>query len=163
MATRANPAGRVGPRRTLLLMKWTVMARSLAACAIVSPLIVATPAAQAQPVICQPLARNCADNGVVGSERGTDTHITGINIVETIDCKNSTLLVNGKGNQITALGSCWAVTVQGDSNVVVADNVVNDVTVYGFDQTVLYKNGAPFVWDRGRELGMTNRINKVPA
>jgi hypothetical protein len=28
---------------------------------------------------------------------------------------------------------------------------------------VLYKNGAPYVWDRGRELGMTNRIDRVPA
>lgn len=53
-------------------------------------------------------------------------------------------------------------TTQGNNNIVVADNVVNDITVYGWDQTVLYKNGAP-LWDRGRELGMTNRINKVPA
>ena len=69
---------------------------------------------------------------------------TGNGIVQTIDCSDGTLLVNGPGNQITALGSCWAVTLQGSSNVVVADNVVNDVTVYGFDQTVLYKNGAPY-------------------
>jgi hypothetical protein len=55
------------------------------------------------------------------------------------------------------------VTVQGSSNVVVADNVVNDITVYGFDQTVFYKSGEPFVWDRGRELGMTNRIDRVLA
>ncbi|MBL3753156.1 DUF3060 domain-containing protein, partial [Mycobacteroides abscessus] len=69
-------------------------------------------------------------------------------VVETIDCNNSTLLVNGANNQITALGSCWAVTMQGNGNVVVADNVVNDVTVYGWDQTVLYKNGAPLILDR---------------
>ena len=54
-------------------------------------------------------------------------------------------------------------TLQGNANVVVADNVINDVTVYGWDQTVLYKNGEPVVWDRGRELGMTNRIDRVPA
>ena len=71
------------------------------------------------------------------------------------------LLVFGTGNQINALGSCWAVTVQGSSNMIVADNVVNDITVYGFDQTVFYKSGAPFVSDRGRELGMTNRIDRV--
>jgi len=35
--------------------------------------------------------------------------------------------------------------------------------VYGNDQTVFYKNGEPNVWDRGRELGMTNRIDRVPA
>ena len=144
-------------------MKWTVVARSLAASAIVFPLIPAAPGAHAQPVVCQPLARTCADNSVVGAHKGTNTHITGIGVVETIDCKNSTLLVNGEGNQITALGSCWAVTIQGNNNFVVADNVVNDVTVYGWDQTVLYKNGAPFVWDRGRELGMTNHISRVPA
>lgn len=144
-------------------MMWTVVARSLAASTILFPLIMAAPGAQAQPVVCNPLARNCADTGVVGSHRGTDTHITGIGIVQTLDCKNSTLLVNGANNQITALGSCWAVTMQGNGNVVVADNVVNDVTVYGWDQTVLYKNGAPLVWDRGRELGMTNRISRVPA
>ncbi len=70
----------------------------------------------------------------------------------------------GAENQITALGSCWAVTTQGgSSNTVIADNVVNDITVYGWDQTVLYKSGEPFVLDRGRELGMTNRIDRVPA
>lgn len=144
-------------------MTWTDVARSLAASTFVFPLMVAAPGAQAEPVVCDPLARNCADTGVVGSHQGTDTHITGISLVDTIDCKNSTLLVNGTNNRITALGSCWAVTMQGSGNVVVADNVVNDVTVYGWDQTVLYKTGAPLVRDRGRELGMTNRINKVPA
>lgn len=127
------------------------------------PLILVAPGAQADPVVCNPLARECADNSVVGRHQGTDTTITGIGVVETIDCNNSTLLVNGANNQITALGSCWAVTMQGNGNVVVADNVVNDVTVYGWDQTVLYKNGAPLILDRGRELGMTNRINRVPA
>jgi len=92
-----------------------------------------------------------------------DTHITGQGVVQTINCNDSTLFVNGTGNQVFALGSCWAVTVQGSSNVVVADNVVNDITVYGWDQTVFYKNGSPFVWDRGRELGMTNRVDRVPA
>ena len=57
----------------------------------------------------------------------------------------------------------WAVTMQGSSNVVIADNIVDNVIVYGNDQTVFYKSGAPFVWDRGRELGMTNRIDRVPA
>ncbi len=145
---------------------WTVVARSLAACAVSLPvaLTVGAPSAAAQPPgVCNPLLRNCADNGVVGAHSPGDTHITGIGLVETIDCNNRTLLVNGGGNQVTALGTCWAVTVQGNGNVVVADNVINDVTVYGWDQTVLYKNGAPAIWDRGRELGMTNVINKVPA
>jgi hypothetical protein len=151
------------PRRTLSPMMWTVVARSVAVGVIALPLALTAPGALAQPVVCNPYARECADNAVVGRDPGQDTHITGIGIVQTIDCKNSTLLVNGKGNQITALGTCWGVTMQGDSNVVVADNVINDITVYGWDQTVLYKNGAPFVWDRGRELGMTNRIDRVPA
>jgi hypothetical protein len=146
-------------------MMWTVAARSVAVGVIALPLALTAgaPGAHAQPVVCNPYARECADNAVVGRDPGQDTHITGIGIVQTIDCKNSTLLVNGTGNQITALGSCWGVTLQGSSNVVVADNVINDVTVYGFDQTVLYKNGAPVVLDRGRELGMTNRIDRVPA
>jgi len=92
-----------------------------------------------------------------------DTHITGQGISRTIDCNNATLIVVGTGNQINALGTCWAVTVQGSSNVIVADNVINDVTVYGYDQAVFYKNGSPIVWDRGRELGMTNRVDRVPA
>jgi Protein of unknown function (DUF3060) len=73
------------------------------------------------------------------------------------------LIVNGSGNTINALGSCWAVTVQGSGNLIVADNVVNDITVYGSDQTVFYKSGEPVVWDRGRELGMMNRIDRIPA
>jgi ABC-type Fe3+-hydroxamate transport system substrate-binding protein len=99
---------------------------------------------------------------VAGAKNG-DTHITGQGVVQTVDCNESTLIVVGTGNRINALGSCWAVTVQGSSNVIVADNVVNDITVYGWDQAVFYKNGTPSVWDRGRELGMTNRIDRVPA
>ena len=118
--------------------------RSLAACAIAFPaaLGLGVPSAQAK-------------NG--------DTHITGQGIVQTIDCNKSTLLVNGTANTAYALGSCWAVTMQGSSNVVIADNIVDNVIVYGNDQTVYYKSGQPFVWDRGRELGMTNRIDRVPA
>ncbi|MGE2832517.1 DUF3060 domain-containing protein [Mycobacterium sp. SMC-4] len=92
-----------------------------------------------------------------------DTHITGVGLVETIECNNATVFVNGANNQVNVLGNCWAVTVQGSYNTVVADHVVNDITVYGFNQTVFYKSGEPIVWDRGRELGMTNRINRVPA
>jgi hypothetical protein len=118
--------------------------RSLAACAITLPMAmgVGVPAAQ-------------ANNG--------DTHITGQGIVQTLDCNESTLYVNGTGNTINALGSCWAVTMQGSSNIVIADNIVENVIVYGDNQTVFYKSGDPVVWDRGRELGMTNRIDRVPA
>ena len=118
--------------------------RSLAACAIALPAVLGLGVPSAQ-----------AKNG--------DTHITGQGIVQTIDCNESTLLVNGTGNTVYALGSCWAVTLQGSSNVVIADNIVDNVIVYGNDQTVFYKSGEPFVWDRGRELGMTNRIDRVPA
>ena len=92
-----------------------------------------------------------------------DWHFDGINREQTIDCNGRTLFVNGTNNTITAMGTCWAVTMQGSGNTVIADTVVNDITVYGWDQTVLYKNGAPFVWDRGRELGMTNFISRAPA
>ena len=122
---------------------WKALGRSVTACLIaLSALALGAPAAQAK-------------NG--------DTHITGIGINQTLDCNESTLLVNGNGNTITALGTCYAVTVQGSSNTIIADNVINDITVYGSDQAVFYKSGDPVVWDRGRELGMTNRIDRVPA
>ena len=92
-----------------------------------------------------------------------DTHITGQGITQTLDCNDSALIVVGTGNTVTAVGTCWGVSVQGSSNIVVVDNVINDITVYGFDETVLYHGGEPAVWDRGRELGMTNRIDRVPA
>jgi len=162
MATWTNTATTSAGGRNLSPMIWTVVARSLAVCALA--LTVGVPAAGAQPPgVCNPYLRQCAGNVVVGDDVQGDTHITGIGIVRTIDCSNRTLLVNGGGNQITALGTCWAVTVQGNGNMVVADNIINDVTVYGWDQTVLYKNGAPKVWDRGRELGMTNVVNRVAS
>lgn len=103
--------------------------------------------------------------GVAGAPtavaKNGDTHITGQGLNQTIDCGGATLFVNGADNHINALGSCWAVTMQGASNTVVADNVVNDITVYGYDQTVLYKSGDPGVVDRGRELGMTNHIDRA--
>ncbi|MCV7320202.1 DUF3060 domain-containing protein [Mycolicibacterium confluentis] len=92
-----------------------------------------------------------------------DTHIIGVGVVQTVDCQDATLFINGANNIITALGSCWAITMQGSSNTVIADNVVNDITVYGFDQTALFKTGNPALVDRGRELGMTNRVDRVPA
>ena len=105
--------------------------------------------------------------GVAGTPsaaaKNGDTHITAIGATQTVDCNDSTLLINGSYNTITAVGSCWAVTMQGSHNTVIADNVVNDITVYGFEQTALYKTGEPAVIDRGRELGMVNRIDRVPA
>ena len=118
--------------------------RSLAVCVIAVPVAFALGAPVAQ-----------ANNG--------DTHVTGQGINETIDCNQATLIVVGTGNTVYALGSCWAVTLQGSSNVVIADNVVDNILVYGDNQTVFYKSGDPVVWDRGRELGMTNRIDRVPA
>lgn len=123
-------------------MNWTSVAGVLAAAAIT---IAATPAA--------PPPAAYAKNG--------DTHITGMGIEQVLDCNDSTLIVNGTSNIITAKGSCWAVTVMGSSNTVVADNVVNDITVYGYDETVFYKGGDPVIWDRGRELGMVNRLQRV--
>ena len=119
-------------------MKWTTAVASLAL--TVATVTAPTPVAQAK-------------NG--------DTHITGQGIEQTIDCNDSTLIVNGTANVITAKGTCWAVTIMGSSNMVIADTVVNDITVYGSDGTVFYHNGDPAIWDRGRELGMTNRIARV--
>ena len=123
---------------------WKVLCRSTVACAAAVPiaLTVGVPAAQAK-------------NG--------DTHITSIGSNQSVDCNESTLIVLGSGNTINALGTCWAITVQGSGNTIVADNVINDITVYGSDQAVFYKNGDPVVWDRGRELGMMNRIDRIPA
>ncbi|WP_156689808.1 DUF3060 domain-containing protein [Mycobacterium sp. Marseille-P9652] len=123
-------------------MNRTAVAGSLAACALAVIPIAAPPAGHAK-------------NG--------DTHITGQGIEQTLDCNDATLLVNGTNNRITALGNCWAVSVMGSGNTVVADTVTHDITVYGWDETVFYHNGSPILWDRGRELGMTNRLQQVPG
>ncbi len=123
-------------------MKRTTVLGSLATCAVAIAVTVAAPPPTAH-----------AKNG--------DTHITGQGIQQVIDCNDATLIVNGTGNQVTAKGSCWAVAVMGSSNMIIADNVVNDITVYGYDETVLFHTGDPFLWDRGRELGMVNRLQRV--
>ncbi|MCV7402099.1 DUF3060 domain-containing protein [Mycobacterium fragae] len=123
-------------------MKPTSPGRVLAASAIAIPFVLAAGA---------PIAH--AKNG--------DTHITGQGLDQTIDCNNATLIVDGTSNTINALGTCWAVTVMGSGHTVIADTVVHDITVYGWDESIYYKNGDPVVWDRGRELGMVNRINHV--
>jgi hypothetical protein len=122
-------------------LNWTTVTGSLATCVIA---IAATPAPAAE-----------AKNG--------DTHVIGQGIEQTLDCGDGTLIVNGTGNIVTALGNCWAVTVMGSDNTIVADSVTHDITVYGYDQTVFYKGGSPILWDRGRELGMTNRLQQVPG
>jgi Protein of unknown function (DUF3060) len=96
-----------------------------------------------------------------GHAKNGDTHITGEGIEQTVDCNGATLLVDGTRNTVNALGTCWAVAVMGSGNTVVSDNVIHDITVYGYNESVFYKNGDPVVWDRGRELGMVNRISHV--
>lgn len=123
-------------------MKWNTVAASLAAGVITIAVALAAPPPAAH-----------AKNG--------DTHVTGQGIERTLDCNESTLLVNGTQNIVTALGTCWAVTVMSSSNTVVADTIINDITVYGWDETVFFRNGDPFIWDRGRELGMVNRLQRV--
>ena len=92
-----------------------------------------------------------------------DTHIYGTGQDVTIDCNNATLFVEGTWNVVNAVGACYAVTMQGSGNIVIADTVTDDITVYGYNQTVVFHNGDPYILDRGRELGMTNRIDKVPG
>jgi Protein of unknown function (DUF3060) len=125
-------------------VNWTTVAGPLVTCAIV---VAATPAAPAPPAH--------AKNG--------DTHVTGQGLDQTLDCNDATLIVNGTANTVNAKGNCWAVTVMGSGNTVIADSVTHDITVYGWDQTVFYHGGAPILWDRGRELGMTNRLQQVPG
>lgn len=123
-------------------MKWTTVAGSVGACAI------AVAAASAAP---PPAAH--AKNG--------DTHVIGEGLEQIVDCNDSTLIVNGTANMVTAKGNCWAVTVMGSSNTVIADSVSHDITVYGYDETVFFHGGDPIIWDRGRELGMVNRLQRV--
>ena len=92
-----------------------------------------------------------------------DIHIYGVHETHTLECNGGTLFINGVNLTVHVVDSCWAVTMQGSQNTVIADTIINDVTVYGYDQTVYYHNGEPFLFDRGRELGMTNRLQRVPA
>jgi hypothetical protein len=125
-------------------VKWTSVAGSLATCVI---------AIAAAPAASPPAAH--AKNG--------DTHVIGEGTEQTLDCNDATLIVNGTQNTVYAKGNCWAVTVMGSSNTVIADSITHDITAYGWDETVFFHNGSPIIWDRGRELGMTNRLQQVPG
>lgn len=122
-------------------MKWTATA-AVAICSVAIP--AAAPSVPAR-----------ADSA--------DTHVYGVHETRTLDCNGGTLFVNGVKLVVHAMGTCYAVTMQGSENTVIADTVLNDITVYGYDQTVYYHNGDPLLFDRGRELGMTNRLQRVPA
>jgi hypothetical protein len=123
-------------------VKWTAAAASIATCVIT-------------------IAAGQAAKPPVAHAKNGDTHITGQGLQQVLDCGDATLIVNGTENNITAKGNCYAVTVQGSGNMVVADSVSHDITVYGYNQTVFFHNGDPVLWDRGRELGMTNRLQRV--
>jgi hypothetical protein len=107
------------------------------------------------------IAFSLTAGAATGHAKNGDTHVTGEGVEQTIDCNGATLLVDGTRNTVNALGTCWAVTVMGSRHTVVAENVVHDITAYGSNESVFYKSGQPIVWDRGRELGMTNRISQV--
>ena len=121
-------------------MRWTALGAALL-CTAAGLLPGATPPAQAS----------------------NDTHVVGVSETHTLDCNGGTLFVNGVKLVVHALGTCWAITTQGSECTVIADHVVNDITVYGNDMTVYYRNGNPLLFDRGRELGMTNRLARIPA
>jgi hypothetical protein len=123
-------------------MNWSIPCRAVAASAIA-------------------IAFTSGTGAPSGHAKNGDTHITGMGIEQTIDCNGATLLVDGTRNTVNALGTCWAVTVMGSGHTIVADNVIHDITVYGSNESVFYKNGEPAVWDRGRELGMVNRVSHV--
>ena len=123
-------------------MKRSIPCRALAACAIA-------------------MAFTLAAGAPAGRAKNGDTHVTGEGVEQTIDCNGATPIVDGTRDTVNALGTGWAVSVMGSGHTVVADNVVHDITVYGYNESVFYKNGDPVVWDRGRELGMVNRINHV--
>jgi Protein of unknown function (DUF3060) len=120
---------------------------------VVGPLVTRAIVIAAAPVAAPPAAH--AKNG--------DTHVIGEGLEQTLDRNDATLIVNGTRNIVNAKGNCWAVTVMASSNTVVADSIPHDITAHGWDQTVFYHGGAPFIWDRGRELGMTNRLQQVPG
>lgn len=109
----------------------------------------------------------CVAAGLLGAPTAHavpgDIHIYGVHDSRVLNCDGGTLFVNGVNLTVHVMDSCWAVTMQGSQNTVIADTIINDVTVYGYDQTVYYHNGDPFLFDRGRELGMTNRLQRVPA
>jgi len=126
-------------------VNWTRLAGSLATCVVTF--------AAAPALLCGPPPTAHAKNG--------DTHVIGEGVEQVLDCNDATLMVNGTSNIVTAKGNCWAVTVMGSSNTVVADSVTHDITVYGYDETVFFHNGDPIIWDRGRELGMVNRLQRV--
>jgi hypothetical protein len=123
-------------------VNWSIPCRASAACAIA-------------------IGLTSAAGGPTGHAKNGDTHISGEGIEQTVDCNGATLLVDGTRNTVNALGTCWAVSVMGSGNTIVADNVIHDITVYGSGESVFYKNGDPVAWDRGRELGMVNRISHV--
>lgn len=114
-------------------------------------------------LVAAALAASPAAGALPNATNPGDVFVTGVGVQQTLECAGHTLYVNGTNNNVTITDACYAVTLQGSYNTVVVDTVVNDIQVYGFNQTVLYKNGDPYVWDRGRELGMTNRIDRVPA
>jgi Protein of unknown function (DUF3060) len=109
------------------------------------------------------VAAGSAATAPTAHAKNGDTHIIGQSLERTVDCNDATLIVNGTDNIVNAKGNCWAVTVMGSSNTIIADSITHDITVYGFDQTVYFHGGAPILWDRGRELGMTNRLQQVPG
>jgi hypothetical protein len=123
-------------------MKWSIPCRAVAASAIA-------------------IALTSGAGAPSGHAKNGDTHVTGEGVEQTVDCNGATLLVDGTRNTVNALGTCWAISVMGSGHTVVADNVIHDITVYGSNESVFFKNGDPIVWDRGRELGMTNRISHV--
>ena len=61
------------------------------------------------------------EHGPVGVLGGDPQQARRQGITQTLDCNTATVLVNGTSNTIYAKGSCWAVTLQGSSNIVVAD------------------------------------------
>ena len=71
-----------------------------------------------------------ADN--IRLAKNGDTHITQYGLVTTIDCGDSTVFVNGSQNVITALGSCYAISVRPPAEGL-PDDVIEELEHRGID------------------------------
>ncbi len=85
---------------------------------------------------------------VAAHAKNRDTHVTGAGHRADAGLQRIHLAGQRHLRIVTALGTCWAVTVMGRLNTVVADTIINDI-VYGWDEVLPHRirHLGPWPWN----------------
>jgi hypothetical protein len=90
--------------------------------------------------------------------------ITGDDSDARYECWGTTaaagVVITGSNNTVKLIGTCGALTINGNRNTVASDTI-GDIVIKGRENTVTYKKAAKGAKPKVSDLGKDNKVKKV--